>query len=66
MTNGRNEREGRNDQEGINEKEGMTKGRNDCERRKMIGDEELLTSCCSETYLVLKYLPCVIMILTSC
>ena len=42
------------------------KGRNDCERRKMIGDEELLTSCCSETYLVLKYLPRVIMILTSC
>ena len=42
------------------------KGRNDCERRKMIGDEELLTSCCSETYLMLKYLPRVIMILTSC
>ena len=44
----------------------MTKGRNDCERRKMIGDEELLTLCCSETYLVLKYLPRVIMILTLC
>ena len=42
------------------------KGRNDCERRKTIGDEELLTSCCSDTYLVLKYLPRDIMILTSC